>query len=131
MNIQRSTKPIRDISLIPLINVIFLLVIFFLIAGHLERIEILPVDPPFAESSSEAHQSALVIVLGRYDEILANDTLKDSKSLNAWLQQELKHGDRPVTIRADARLSAPRLIQVMEMVKQAGGTQVTIAAQQP
>lgn len=127
---DRARKKIKAISLVPLINVVFMLVLFFLIAGHMEKFAIVPVELPSADSGQLLDEGPIVIVLGRYDEILINDELYTLEQVLPTLQLELKNNKaRIITIKADAQLEANKLIGVIEQVRRAGGTNFSLVTQ--
>lgn len=132
IEIERTVKPVREMSLIPLINVVLLLLIFFLVAGTLDRFEVLRVDPPIATAGDEINQGPIVIVLGRYEEMLIDDDLITPDELKEAVTKRLKvRPDRLITVKADARMPADKLIEVLDEINAAGGKQLTIATQRP
>ena len=44
----RVVRTPRPISFIPMISIMFVLILFFMIAGHLEKIQIIEVNLPMA-----------------------------------------------------------------------------------
>lgn len=132
IEIERTVKPVKEISLIPLINVVFLLLIFFLVAGSLDRYEVLRVDPPVASAGEEINQGPIVIVVGHYEELLLDDNLITPDELSTEVKKRLKiRPNRQITIKADARLKADRLIEILDEINEAGGKNLTIATQRP
>ena len=130
IEIARSRKKMKPISLIPLINVIFMLLFFFLVAGSLEKFEIVQVDLPRADSGQMLDQGHIIIVLGRHDEILMNDELIGPADLRPNLEQQLKHNrDRLISIKADSQLPAARMIEMMNLIKAAGGRNISMFTQ--
>jgi biopolymer transport protein ExbD len=134
MNIdfERRNKPTRALTLIPLVDVLLVLIIYFLVSGSLRPIEILAVEPPFAQSGEELNQGQLVVVLGKHDEILINDELGTMQDILPKISAELKRDkNRVITIKADNRMNATRLIEVMNLIRDAGGEHLTLATQTP
>lgn len=130
--IGRTGQNRREISLVPLINVVFLLLIFFLVAGTIEKIDIVPVDPPLAESGKVLDEGHVVIVMGRYDEIIIDDNLVQMDDVGAIVRKELKdYPGKVITIKADSGIEAHKLIAVMDEVKIAGGQNVSLVTQSP
>ncbi len=130
MEFERNTKSVREVTMIPMINVIFLLLVFFLVAGSIHKFDVLPVELPEAISGQVLDEGHVSIVLGRYDEVLANDELITMESIPAFLGQQLKHNkERVITIKADANLNAKNVIAVMDMIKAAGGTNLSLVTQ--
>jgi biopolymer transport protein ExbD len=133
MNIERSKKPVKEISMVPLINVVFLLLIFFLVAGSIEKIEVLKIETPVAESGEMVDQGHMVIVLGTRNEIIVNDQFVASEAeLEKWVKEQLADNtDRLITIKADAKANASRVIDLMRMLEGAGGQHVALATESP
>ena len=132
IEIERTVKPSREISLVPLINIIFLLLTFFMVAGSLQKWEVLQVDPPIALSGEELNQGYIVVVLGRYGEVLFNDELTPMDRLMPLIKEQLKiNPGRVITIKADARVKATDMIDVLEKIRAAGGVNLTLATQAP
>lgn len=130
--IGRTKAARKEISLVPLINVVFLLLIFFLVAGTLEKFEIVPIDPPMAESGKIVDEGHIVILLGRYDEIIVDDNLVQMEDIVPIVKDSLKnYPGKIITIKADLGIKAARLIKVMDEVKAAGGQNVSLVTQSP
>lgn len=130
LDIRRTRHTRREISLVPLINVVFLLLIFFLVAGTLDKIEVIPVDPPMAESGKILDEGHIVILLGKYDEVILDDELIDMERIVPIVRKKLEpYPEKIITIKADMHVPAERLIQVMDYVKEAGGHNLSLVTQ--
>lgn len=130
MDIERSKQLSKEINLVPLINVIFILLIFFLMAGTIQKFEIIPVELPVAESGKVLDEGHIVIVLGQYDEVLINDELSDLSSLATAVTEMLKNNPRKIiSLKADARLPAKKVIDVMNILRDAGGQNLSLVTQ--
>lgn len=130
MNIERSKQLNREINLVPLINVIFMLLIFFLTAGSIQKFEIIQVDLPLADSGKVLDEGHVVIVLGKYNEILLNDELIDVKDLQTKAGKLLKDNPRKIiSLKADAKLEAKKVIDVMNLLREVGGQNLSLVTQ--
>lgn len=132
MNIEfeRRARTTRPISLIPMVDILLVLIIYFLLSGSLHSIEILEISPPLAQSGEELTQGPLVIVLGKHDEVLINDELGSVSDIFPLIKAEmLKDKDRVITLKADHRIKASTLIDVMNAIREAGGENLTLATQ--
>ena len=131
MPFERTRKPAKKVSLIPMINVIFMLVFFFLVGGQLQKVTIVDVDLPVAQSGKLLDEGPIEVLLGKYDEILINDTLYDDKGAAIEMKRQLEvNPERIVTIKADANSSANRLVAFMEMIREVGGKNLSVITQQ-
>lgn len=133
VEIERSKKSPREISLVPMINVIFLMLIFFIIAGKIQYVDILPVNIPLSEQSGDVSLGEAVITLGRHDEILAGDSVMfTTEELRDWVKNTMARNPAArFTIRADADMPAFRLIEIMKTVERSGAKDVVLAAEKP
>jgi biopolymer transport protein ExbD len=130
VEIERSKQLSREINLVPLINVIFILLIFFLLAGSIQKFEIIEVSLPVADSGKVLDEGHIVIVLGHYDEVLLNDDLIHLDVLQEEVVRLLKNNPRKIiSLKADARLEAKRVIDVMNLLRDAGGQNLSIVTQ--
>lgn len=127
----RNKRPVREINLISMVDVVMLLLIFFLISGTLKEYEVVDVEIPSAVSGEVLDQGHIKMVLGRYDEIIINDAPVMLDDITPVMARELEHNkDRVITIKADARMKASRMIAVMDRIKAAGGQNVSLITQQ-
>ena len=132
MDIERSKQLSREITMLPLINIIFLLLIFFLIAGTVQKFEVIDVVVPVADSGKILEEGPIVVVLGQYDEVLLNDELIKLSELKPRVMQLLKDSQNPnrlITLKADARMQAERMIGVMNQLRDAGGKNLSLVTQ--
>lgn len=123
----RSKRNPKPISFIPLISIMFVLILFFMIAGHLQKIQIIDVDLPMADSGQLIDEGPIEIMLGKRDEIIINDEMRDLSSVLAELKSQLAiNPERVITIKADASLDANKLVDLMQMVRDAGGINLSL-----
>lgn len=127
IRLERSRHGIRSIDdkIIPMINVIFLLLMFFLIVGNLSRLVGQDMVSPVSVSEAVAVPRSIEITLA------ADGTLGwgDEVLSLAQLQQRVQQHSGAATglrLRADARVSAARLLPVIEALKAAGATRIAI-----
>lgn len=130
MEFERHKRALRPISMVPLINVVFLLLIFFLVAGTVEKVDVIDVELPEAVSGQLMEEGTIQILLGQYDEVILNDSPHDLYQMQRTLEEALKNNpERLITIKADARMAATRMIDVLDIVKAAGGTNISLTTQ--
>ena len=110
-----------DQRILPLINVVFLLLIFFMLAGKLaasDPFEILP--PQSASEGGTAPQEVIVAVgadgrLAVDGVVMAEDAVADA--ISSRLSDE---PDVRFQLRADGRTDATSVVAVMELMREAG-----------
>ncbi|TAE33117.1 MAG: biopolymer transporter ExbD [Alphaproteobacteria bacterium] len=133
VEIERNRKKPRTVGLVPMINVILLMLIFFVLAGKIEPVDIIPVNIPLSEQSSHTSLGEEIITLGRHDEIVAgNDVMFNLDDLHRWVHERIKKNPAArFTIKADADMEAYKLIDMMKYIEDAGAQDVVLAAQKP
>lgn len=128
MDFTRTEKPRRAISIIPLIDISLFLLIFFMVAGTIEKIDLIPIEPPTASSGKLMDEGHIVILLGTHEEIVMDEELVTLEELGRKLTKILsQHPDKIITLKADASIPAQRMIRVMDSIKLAGGKHLSIA----
>jgi biopolymer transport protein ExbD len=127
---RRSEEP--ELNMTSLIDVVLLLVIFFMLATTFVKEGRLRVELPEANSApADAPLDPLVITItadGGYrvnERTLVNNS---RETLRATLQKVAgSDTNRPVTIRADARSTHQSVVTAMDVAARLGFTQVNIA----
>ena len=133
IDISRTRKTPREMSLVPMINVMLLLLIFFIVTGKIDPVDIFPVNVPFSEQSGDTALGEAVISLGVHDEIIADeDVMFSLNDLRTWVTVRIAKSPKiRFTIKADANMEAVKLVDIMRFIEKAGATDVVLAAQKP
>lgn len=125
---RRSTMPEGE-PILPMINVVFLLLIFFMIAGALERADLFRVEPPQAEAGRQDEAGGGVLLIGEGGQLAF-----DGKPLSrAGLADALRafqdaHPAAVLKIKADAQAEAVEVVRLLRDVRAAGAGQVVLLA---
>ncbi|MDX2095266.1 MAG: biopolymer transporter ExbD [Alphaproteobacteria bacterium] len=127
MEFKRNTRKLRAISMVSLIDIVFTIILFFLVAGHMEKFSIVPVELPRADSGQRLQEGPVVVSLGRYGEVIINDELYEGGAIADVLTREFAiNPERVVTIKADAHLAANSLVDFLEQIRAAGGKNLSL-----
>jgi biopolymer transport protein ExbD len=127
MELARTTRKLRALSMVSLIDIVFTIILFFLVAGHMEKFAPVAVELPRADSGQRLDEGPVVVLLGKYGEIVINDTLLEGRAVGEALKREFANNpERVVTLKADQRLEANRLVDFLEQVRMAGGSNLSI-----
>ena len=118
-------------SLMPLLDVILLLLIFFLLASVFAQ-PTLEVDlPEAAHSESSVEQDEILsISVSSNGDIFINKTLVPLADLQSRIETALQQDqEMPVMVRADKQSAFEHFVKVMDAVKGAGAKQLIIETQ--
>ncbi len=134
MNFRPRPQEELDVNITPLIDIVFLLLIFFMISTTFKQEFEVGIELPQASSEKRMTEKVLEITIdssGVY--YLNRKKLVNNKvaSLKRGMQK-LSAGDikLPVVISADAKTPHEAVIRAMDAARQLGFTRLTFATQQ-
>jgi len=132
MNLQPGNEDEPEVNLTPLIDVVFLLLIFFMVSTTFQQQSRIKIDLPEATATHAAQEEeTLEIVIdsqGRYfigDQQTVNTT---SKTLKSAISKALGNRESaPVVIRADAYTPHQAVVTALDVTSQLGLTRISLA----
>jgi biopolymer transport protein ExbD len=132
MNLQPGGEDEPDINLTPLIDVVFLLLIFFMVSTTFEHQSRIKIELPEATAEQTVQEEdTLEIIIdaqGRYfinEQQVINTELKTLKTAISKAVGE--RAPMPVTIRADASTPHQAVIRALDATSQLGLTRISLA----
>ena len=135
MKFKRQRKESLAVNLTPLIDVVFLLLIFFMVSTSFTDLSELVVNLPEAEGEQrQAESKGLEIVITANEEMFLNGTPfpADDKNLRLILVEKAgSRRDIPISIIADADTRHAMVVMSMDTVSQLGFKQLAISTQKP
>jgi len=132
MRLQSEQDEEPDINLTSLIDVVFLLLIFFMVSATFERQALLRVELPeatTAESESVPERIELIVTESG-DYFVGDRMLADTRSATLELALSEAFADRPellLVIRADGRAEHRLVVRAMDAAARLGIERLTIA----
>ncbi|MBO6519755.1 MAG: biopolymer transporter ExbD [Rhodospirillales bacterium] len=120
-------RPDEDQRIMPLINVVFLLLIFFMVAGQLSKTDPVTIDPPVSESETEPDARRLRLLITADGRVLlrGEDTAIDD--LPRMLADALAEGaHKTVHVKADGDADVQHVIAILDRIKAAGAEKVKL-----
>ena len=136
MQFRRQNREDVSVNLTPLIDVVFLLLIFFMVSTTFTRETRLNITLPEAEGSPAAQPDKQVKVVvganGRYSVNGRVLSKNDTDTLRSVLLRKAEKGtDIPFTITADAEASHQAVVRVMDVAGRIGFTNINITTRAP
>jgi biopolymer transport protein ExbD len=126
-------KPNQDDNLIPLINIVFLMLIFFMVAGHISESDPIQVQPPASVSDSQSEVKPLTIVVSTEGEIAVGQEQVTKDTLSAVITQHFEQAADPqvfrLLVKVDANLAVEELQHILSLLKQTGIKRIALATQ--
>lgn len=136
MNFPRRTLEDPAINLTPLIDVVFLLLIFFMVTTTFTRDTRLTVNLPEADAnSSESLPDQIEVTVSEAGRFSVNgEVLNNNQATTlgeAILQAAQRDRSRPVLLVADAEATHQSVVTAMDAIGQAGFSRLSIATRRP
>jgi biopolymer transport protein ExbD len=134
LKLQLQTKEEPTVDLTSLIDVVFLLLIFFMVTTTFERQALLEVTLPEASAVEEMTEvpESLELVIDEYGHFYLNDQkLLDGEEGTIRAAIESAAGERrdlPLILRADRLTPHHHVVTAMDVAAQLGFTNLSIAA---
>ncbi|ACR14078.1 transport energizing protein, ExbD/TolR family protein [Teredinibacter turnerae T7901] len=123
--IEQANK--QDIDLAPLLDVVFILLIFFIVTTVFVRETGVDVDKPTAISSQDLQKSVLLLAITKRQEVIYGGTNIGVSGVRATLMQATRNEMRPLIIQSDRQVTTELLVKVIDQAKLAGIENVSIA----
>lgn len=127
-NRTRSAGSAIAVDIAPLIDIVFILLIFFLVTATFVRDTGIQVRRPQASASRGLEPNSLRISIAASGAIYHEGQQLELPQLQDRVRQAVsRQADIPVIVIPDDRVSAGRLVAVMDAAKLAGAKDVAIA----
>lgn len=133
MRLPNEPEPPFQINIVPMIDVIFAILTFFIMSTlFLTRSEGLPVNLPEANSSEAQSSEQLVVTINKAGALALNRQPIRLEDLITEVQSRSLTGQQPVVvINADEAVSHGQVIAVMDQLRSIKGVRLAIATQRP
>ena len=131
MRIPRQEYKRARIEIVPMIDTIFFLLVFFMIASlAMTRQTGLPVNLPKANQASRDPVAKITITLTRSGGLYVDEQPVGWSSLGPVLQEQIRGNPRAaIVINADKSVRHGRVVAAMDQAKKAGAVRMVIATQ--
>lgn len=135
MNLQQDRKEDLDVNITPLIDIVFLLLIFFMVSTTFDRESEIDVTLPQAAIDAPQEQNEVIeIVISSQGEFYINGKRVINKQVSTLKQALLKvangREDPPIIISADAKATHQSVVTVMDAARQLGFVHLSFATSQ-
>jgi biopolymer transport protein ExbD len=119
----------NEINLTPMLDVVFIMLIFFIVTASFIKESGIQVRRPDAPTADKQEDAAILIAISENDEIWIDRREVEPRGLRTHIER--LHAENPkgsIVIQADEDSTNEMLVIVMEAAKQVGVTNVAIAA---
>ncbi|MBL7081892.1 MAG: biopolymer transporter ExbD [Candidatus Omnitrophica bacterium] len=120
---------LRQIDLAPLIDIVFQLLIFFMLTSSFALQPAIKINLPPAHTGKIMESQSLEIVVSRQNVIYVNGKVVTLKELKHKLRQ-FASKDRVLLIKSDRRARLGRIVEIWDLCRQLGFTKLNLATEQ-
>ena len=120
-----------DIDITPMLDIVFIMLIFFIVTATFVKESGIDVTRPDAETAVKQNRVAILIAIRDNNEIWINRRKIDLASVRANVEK--LHAENPqggAVIQADREAETGVLIEIMDQVRLAGVGAISIAAEE-
>ena len=123
MRFERRLKPIAGVDLVPMIDVVFQLVIFFMLSSTFIQTPGIALNMPESSSAEPVVMTKMVVTILPDETVYLNDTLYSLKDLDAALKalpENVREELSSVVVDGDTEVNYGLMIRVMDVLRHNG-----------
>lgn len=118
MRFRKTVPKNREERVLPLINIVFLLLVFFMLAGRLAATDPLQIEAPHSSSEERMRGHDMVVYMDADGRLAFDGSVLDGPALRSAIADRVTSGE--VHLKADGEAEATQVIAVMELLRDAG-----------
>jgi len=128
MRFRQKKEQVQDVDMSPLIDMVFILLIFFMVSSTFTKDMKLDLDRPGASSASKASSKVIRVYIDKY-----SDVYVDGQPVKMWaVQSKLRDMLRASTegsvlVISDETIPVEKLIDLVDQCRQSGAKDVAVA----
>jgi len=126
---RRNNEGGNSVDIAPMMDMVFILLIFFIVTSSFVRETGIDVNKPKASSAQELARESILIGVSREGTIHINESQVDLRALRSILQQMIaEKPDRAAVIVADREAPSGKVVDVLDVCNLAKVKKVSVAA---
>jgi len=125
---QKHHKEDTEINLTPMLDVVFIMLIFFIVTTSFIKETGIEVNRPSAKSTQSKAQANILIAIKNNDEIWIDKRMVDIRSVRANIERlKASNANNSVVIQSDQASKTGTLVKVMDQIRLAGIFAISIS----
>ncbi len=130
MDFEGRARIHSHLDIAPLIDIVFLLLVFFMLTSTFMVPEAIELELPESKSAQITDTTPIIVSLNQSGQLALNGKNIELTQLQQAIKPLLKDTDSAITLKSDARTQVQQLLKVMDEIRAAGGTNVALATTQ-
>ena len=130
MEFERGKRIRMHLDIAPLIDIVFLLLIFFMLTANFIMQPGIKLTLPQAATAKPQEEENIIVFITKDNRIYLNDREINIDELKEALKEELKTAKKKIVIlKADEKINLGLAVKVMDIAKEAGTEGLVISTQ--
>lgn len=127
MRLRRTRPSDAGEPILPLIDVVFFLLVFFMLVGRMDATAPFHVTPPIGQSGTDLPAGGLILTISREGAVAIDGTETPSATVAAELERRhLEDPGRPIRINADAGAEVRHVLRLLSLAEALGAADISI-----
>ena len=128
--ISQAVEETEEPNITPMLDVVFILLIFFIVTANFIKEPGLEINRPDSETSEITENAAILIAIGAAGEIYMDGRRIDVRQVKANVIRLIAENPQgSVVIQADVKSTAEKIVAVMDEDREAGVVDISIASE--
>jgi len=126
---NRKTKEETEINLTPMLDVVFIMLIFFIVTTSFVKEAGVQVNRPSASTAEQKGKANIIVAIRSNDEIWIDKRIVDLRAVRANIEKlKSLNSQNSIVIQSDKEAKTDTLIKVMDQIRLAGINEISISA---
>jgi biopolymer transport protein ExbD len=127
--IRRRNEEEAAIDMTPMLDVVFIMLIFFIVSTSFVKESGIDINRPNAATAETKERAHIMVAISEVNEIFIDKRKVDIRSVRANVERlRMESPEGAVVVQADTASKTGLLVQVMDQIRLAGIQNISIAA---
>ena len=128
MDFEGRARIHSHLDIAPLIDIVFLLLVFFMLTSTFLVPEAIELELPESKSATVTDTTPIVVELNQSGQLALNGETIELEQLKQAIEPLIKQDmEAAITLKSDAHTEVQLLLKVMDEIRAAGGNNVALA----
>ncbi|WP_375203581.1 ExbD/TolR family protein [Hyphococcus sp.] len=129
-NISSAAQEEEDVNVTPLLDIVFIMLIFFIVTSTFVKEPGIEVDRPEALTGEERKLASIIVAISENDEIWINKEPVELDEVRAVVEQLRRENPRgTAVVQADAKSKTRLLVEVVTQIRSTGVADVAVSTE--
>ena len=129
-NISSAAEEEEDVNVTPLLDIVFIMLIFFIVTSTFVKEPGIEVDRPGAVSAEQRKLASIIVAISENDEIWINKERVELDEVRVVVEQLRRENPKgTAVVQADAKSKTRLLVEVVTQIRSTGVADVAVSTE--